>query len=85
MTESGPKERVAALCEPEEELTPVEKLRLALEMSADAEELMRQNLRRRHPDEDEAQIEARLDAWFLDRPGAPGGDCPGTVRPWRRR
>lgn len=38
--------------------------------------LMRQNLRRRHPEASDAEIEERLRAWLLDRPA----DAPGTVR-----
>jgi hypothetical protein len=47
-------------------------LRLAEEGIA----LMRQNLRRRHPDATEAEIDAKLDEWLLDRPF----DAPGRVR-----
>jgi len=38
--------------------------------------LMRQNLRRRHPDASEAEIDRLLDEWLLDRPGAASGDSP---------
>ena len=40
--------------------------------------LMRQNLRRRFPDESEAAIEDRLTAWLHTRPGAEHGDAWGT-------
>jgi Rv0078B-related antitoxin len=43
-----------------------------------AEAMMRQNLRRRFPDESEEQIERRLLAWLQDRPGA--GDASGPFR-----
>lgn len=39
-------------------------------------EMMRQNLRRRHPDESDEQIEERLGAWLRTRPGAEAGDGP---------
>ncbi len=39
--------------------------------------LMRQNLRRDHPDAKEQEIERRLRQWLQDRPGAESGDCPG--------
>jgi len=41
--------------------------------------LMRQNLRRRHPEASDAEVEERLRAWLLDRPA----DAPGTVRAGR--
>lgn len=40
-------------------------------------DLMRQNLRRSHPEAGEEQIELLLHEWLVDRPGAESGDCPG--------
>ena len=40
-------------------------------------DLMRQNLRRRHPEASEEDIERLLHEWLLQRPGAESGDCPG--------
>jgi Rv0078B-related antitoxin len=57
-------------------------LQLALDLFEAAEELMRQNLRRAHPDAPEEAIERRLVAWLQDRPGAPHGDAAGTARSW---
>ncbi|CAN5462445.1 hypothetical protein BH23ACT9_BH23ACT9_29150 [soil metagenome] len=51
------------------------RLRLALAMHDEGVAMMRLNLVRRHPDEDDAQIDARLDAWLLTRPGAIRGDA----------
>lgn len=62
-----------------------ERLRLALELFGAGEAVMRQNLRRKHPDENESQIEARLAAWLRERPGAEHGDAPGRPVPWPRR
>jgi hypothetical protein len=45
-----------------------------------AEAIMRQNLRRRFPLENERQIERRLLAWLRDRRGAEHGDAGGAVR-----
>ena len=45
-----------------------------------AKDLMRQNLRRRHPDASEAEIADRLRAWLHHRPGAEQGDVSGPVR-----
>jgi hypothetical protein len=39
--------------------------------------VMRQNLRRRHPEASEEEIEERLRAWKLERPGAEHGDAGG--------
>jgi hypothetical protein len=39
--------------------------------------LMRQNLRRRHPDANDQEIERRLREWLRHRPGAEAGDCTG--------
>ncbi len=33
-----------------------------------AEDLMRQNIRRRHPEFSDAEVEQRIAAWYLDRP-----------------
>ncbi len=60
------------------------RLRLALDLFATGEQLMRRNLRRRFPDEDAAAIEARLDAWLHERPGAEAGDAEGTPGTWPR-
>jgi hypothetical protein len=44
------------------------------------ESIMRQNLRRADPEASEQDIEARLGAWLLERPGAEHGDAPGKLR-----
>lgn len=49
---------------------------MALDLHEVGVAIMRQNLRRRHPDEDEAQVEQRLHAWIRHRPGAEHGDGP---------
>jgi hypothetical protein len=40
-------------------------------------ELMRQNLRRSHPEAGVDELERLLREWLLVRPGAESGDCPG--------
>jgi Rv0078B-related antitoxin len=40
-------------------------------------ELMRQNLRRTHPEAADEDIERFLHEWLLERPGAESGDCLG--------
>lgn len=61
-----------------------ERLRLALEMFGTGEAMMRQKLRRQHPDETDAEIEARLIAWLQERPGAEAGDAVGHPVAWPR-
>jgi hypothetical protein len=58
-----------------------ERLRLAFELFAVGEAMMREQLRREHPTADEAEIEARLTAWLRARPGDAEGR-PGT---WPRQ
>ena len=58
----------------------LERLRLAFDLYEAGEDLMRQNLRRRHPGETAEQIEERLITWLTTRPGAEHGDAPGTPR-----
>jgi hypothetical protein len=42
-------------------------------------DLMRQNLRRRHPDADDQEIARLLETWLRERPGAADGDCAGRL------
>lgn len=57
--------------------TPEERLRIALEMADLGEQLVRSRLRRDHPDWTDEQVQAVIDRWRQDRPGAPFGDYPG--------
>jgi hypothetical protein len=68
--------------EPEPEPSPAEKLRIALDLGEAGTELMLQNLRRRHPEADESEVERMLGEWLLERPGAEHGDAEG--RPCQR-
>ena len=45
-----------------------QRLRVALDLNAVGVSMMRQNLRRRFPDSDAEQIEAKLAKWLRDRP-----------------
>ena len=38
--------------------------------------LRRQSIRRAHPDATEAEVEARVNQWLQERPGAETGDGP---------
>jgi hypothetical protein len=53
--------------------------RTALDLFEIGIEVMRQNLRRAHPDASPQEVEERLLAWLHHRPGAESGDCPGRV------
>lgn len=53
--------------------------RTTLDLFETGLDLMRQNLRRSHPDAHDEEIERLLHAWLLDRPGAESGDCPGRL------
>jgi hypothetical protein len=58
-------------------------LRIAFDLFEAGEAIMRQNLRRRHPDASESEIDAKLIAWLGDRPSL--ADVPGfRRRPWTR-
>ena len=58
----------------------IARMQTTFELCEMAEAMMRQNLRRRYPDETAAQIEHRVMAWLQDRPGAEYGDAAGPVR-----
>ena len=58
---------------PEPELTPREGLLLAFELFQFGEDLMRQNFRRAHPGDSEAEIEVRVAAWLQEQPGLESG------------
>ena len=60
------------------------RLRLALELFETGEAMMRERLRREHPELSAAEIEARLLAWLRERPGAEHGDTSGRPVTWPR-
>ena len=51
--------------------------RATLDLFETGIDLMRQNLRRSHPEACDQEIELLVHEWLLDRPGAESGDCPG--------
>ncbi len=57
-----------------------ERLLVALDLHETGVEIMRQNLRRRFPNESNEEIEGRLVAWLRTRPGAEYGDGVGRPR-----
>jgi hypothetical protein len=60
----------------------VRRFQLTLALFELGEAMLRQRVRRQHPQATEADIDARVTEWLQRRPGAEGGDCPGRVRPW---
>jgi hypothetical protein len=58
-------------------LLPAAAFRTTLDLFETGLELMRQNLRREHPDASEDEIDGRLQDWLQHRPGAEAGDCVG--------
>jgi hypothetical protein len=61
----------------ESSVAVAEAFRTTLDLFQTGVDLMRQNLRRRHPDASNEDIERRLGEWLQERPGAESGDCPG--------
>ncbi|MGH8902186.1 MAG: hypothetical protein ACRDYA_11015 [Egibacteraceae bacterium] len=57
-----------------------ERLRGALDLADAGISVMRQNLRRAHPETSDEEIEQLLRDWINHRPGAEWGDCPGPLR-----
>ncbi len=58
------------------------RMELAFDLYEMAEQMMRQNLRRRNPGASEQEIEEGIQEWLHRRPGAEHGD--GEGRPGRR-
>jgi hypothetical protein len=56
---------------------PAFRFRLALDLFDTGEAMMRQRIRRLHPDWTPAQIESRVVRWLHERPGAEDGDAAG--------
>jgi len=69
----------------EKALTPADRFRIAMDLFETGVELMRQNLKRDHPNDSEAEIAKRLRAWLHHRPGAEFGDCEGRRVDWPRK
>lgn len=57
----------------------IESFRAALDLFQAGVDVMRQNLRRRHPGASEDEIDHLLRAWLLERPGAESGDSAGRA------
>ena len=57
--------------------TVVESFRATLDLFQTGVDVMRQTLRRGDPEASAEEIDRRLRAWLLERPGAASGDSPG--------
>jgi hypothetical protein len=55
------------------------RMELAFDLYEAAEEIMRQNLRRRNPGASEEEIEEGIREWLRRRPGAEHGDGVGRL------
>jgi Rv0078B-related antitoxin len=60
------------------------RMEIAFDLADTAEQMMRQNLRRRNPDATDAEIEAGVREWLHKRPGAEHGDGVGRPVPLER-
>ena len=58
---------------------------MALEFFETGVAMMRQKIRRDHPDLADHEVEARLGSWLRERPGAEFGDAVGRRAAWPRR
>ena len=72
---------MSALPAPGESTAPsiADAFRTTLDLFGTGLDLMGQNLRRRHPDAGDEEIERLLCQWLLDRPGAAARDCAGQT------
>ncbi len=61
-----------------------ERFQLALSLYELAENMLRQKLRRKHPEASAEEIDLRVAEWRLRRPGAEFGDGPGQPVAWPR-
>jgi Rv0078B-related antitoxin len=65
--------------------SPAERFRMTLALFELAEAQMRQRLRRQHAGASDEEIDGRVQAWLLRRPGAEHGDAVGRPIPWPPR
>lgn len=57
--------------------TPAARLSIALDLSDLGVQVMRARLMREHPEWTGQQLQAAIEEWLRERPGAESGDCPG--------
>ncbi|MFW6012391.1 MAG: hypothetical protein ACOC92_01635 [bacterium] len=61
----------------ERDAAVLERMRLTFDLFEASVQMQRLNLRRRHPEADDEEIERRLVEWLHTRPGAEHGDASG--------
>jgi hypothetical protein len=62
-----------------------ERFRTTLALFEFGQAMFRQKLRRQNPEATEAEIEAKVQAWLMERPGAEFGDGVGRPVAWPRK
>ena len=63
----------------------MERIRVALELTQLAEQMLRQRLRRTQPELSDEAVEREVDAWYMKRPDAQHGDAVGQPIDVRER
>lgn len=61
-----------------------QRFQLAMDLYSLGEDMLRQKLRRKHPDASPETIEEMVVQWRSERPGAEEGDGVGTPGTWPR-
>jgi hypothetical protein len=61
------------------------RMRIAFDLYQTSVEMMRLNLRRRHPEASEQEIQRRLQKWMFEQPEEPPGSALQVVKAARRR
>jgi len=54
---------------------------VACELAELGADMLATRLRRQQPELSDAEVDAKVREWWLDRRGAPHGDSPGVPRP----
>lgn len=67
------------------EMTDADRLRAALDLHQFGKAMMRECLRREHPEKGDVEIDDLLRRWLEERPGAEQGDGDGRPVSWPRR
>lgn len=72
--------------QPIRDLDVLARAEILFDLCETAEQIMRQNIRRRNPELSEAEVEERLVEWRRSRPDAPLGDAYGKPsEKWARK
>ncbi|MFL5408963.1 MAG: hypothetical protein ACJ79O_24350 [Myxococcales bacterium] len=66
-------------------MTDADRLRAALDLHQFGKAMMRECLRREHPEKGDVELDDLLRRWLEERPGAEQGDGDGRPVSWPRR